>query len=121
MTAPATRPHLVILEDLRAAEIPADLAVSIEQAAGRHGVPAAAIARRASARGRPAVLGELEARAAWAQNAFTTTGNLKVPLERWVVLMNEHDKYAAIYLTRLSGEDRDRQVHFVYVILDGFS
>ena len=55
-----------------------------------------------------------------AQNVFTTE-NLNVPLERWVVLTNEHDKYAAIYLTRLSGEDKDRQVHFVYVILDSFS
>lgn len=60
----ATRPHLVHL-DLPAAEVPADLAVRIEETAGRHGVPAAAIARRAIARGLPAVLAELEARAAW--------------------------------------------------------
>ena len=60
-TATVTRPHL----DLHGGEIPADLVVRIEDGAGRHGVPAAAIARRALAAGLPGILQELDARAAW--------------------------------------------------------
>ena len=56
----AMRPHLVIFEDLRAGEIPADLGVAIEAAAAGFDVARAAIAGRALERGLPGVLGELE-------------------------------------------------------------
>ena len=56
----ATRPHLVIFEDLRAGEIAADLVVAIETAAAGFDVAPAAIARRAIERGLPGVIGELQ-------------------------------------------------------------
>ena len=56
----ATRPDLVILEDLRAGEIPADLVVAIETAAAGFDVAPAAITHRAIERGLPGVIGELQ-------------------------------------------------------------
>ena len=56
----ATPRHLVCLGDLRAAKIPATVAVGIEAAAAEYGADPEKIARRAIEPGLPAVLGELQ-------------------------------------------------------------